>query len=118
MVLRYLSNCVARAKEGPKHPLYYRTFDVHGELIAAKSYDDTSFDQNGNQKCLPVSDQISAGMRLKPMGHAPSQSMLNDAIIADEFVKRFHAAASIPSSPAPAPAESAAPAPAEPVATE
>lgn len=118
MVLRYLSNCVARAKDGPKHPLYYRTFDVHGELIPAKSYDDTSFDQNGNQKCLPVSDQISAGMRLKPMGHAPSQSMLNDAIIADEFVKRFNAAASIPSAPAPAPAPAEPAALAEPAATE
>lgn len=97
MILRYLKNCVARLVKGPAHPLYCRTFDVNGELVAANSYDDTAFEQNDPQKCLPVSEQVAAGMRLKPMGVAPSQSMLHDAMVADEFVKRFNAAGVIPS---------------------
>lgn len=113
MILKYLLNAVARRIVTPKHPLFSRSYVVNNDVVSADSYDDTPFDVVPDVNDPPsVPLQIAAGERLKPMGSAPSTTVLSDAVFAQQFVRSFKAAADpvppvvdpVPAAPDPVPA--------------
>lgn len=112
MIYKYLKRALARIIVPPKHPLYSRSYVINNEVVSADSYDDTPYDERIEVDNPPsVAVQVAAGERLKPMGSAPSTTMLSDAVFAQQFVRSFEAAgASVSADPVPAD-----PVPADPV---
>lgn len=108
MIFKYLLNAVARKIVTPKHPYYSRSYVINNEVVSADSYDDTPYDEVRPVDDPPsVATQVSAGERLRPMGTAPSTTVLSDAVVAQKFVRSFAAAADpVPAASDPVPAAS------------
>ncbi|MBO7731304.1 MAG: hypothetical protein J6S67_02075 [Methanobrevibacter sp.] len=99
MVKKYLKSAVERRIVIPPHPHYSRSVVIDDVVTSLNTHEDTPYDLIDLGSPVSVSDQIKAGLSLRPMGSRPDSTGLEAAHVAAAFVDRFNSLAD-PETPA------------------
>lgn len=93
MVKKYLKNAVERRIVIPPHPHFSRSVVIDDVVTPLNTHEETPYDLKDLGSPVSVTDQIKAGLTLKPMGSRPDSTGLEASHVASEFINQFNALA-------------------------